>query len=101
MTEIVKSMPMTWATAYRLVANELGVSAAQFEAWVAETAEMPEAERELWLSDTMYRAARKRMMVVAGFEMTRDGLGGSASKCAQRAANPDREGVVEEAAPAE
>jgi hypothetical protein len=62
MTEIVKSMPMTWATAYRLVANELGVSAAQFEAWVAETAEMPEAERELWLSDTMYRAARKRMM---------------------------------------
>lgn len=33
-----------------------------FAAWVADAAAMPDGVREKWLTDTMYKAARKRMM---------------------------------------
>jgi hypothetical protein len=58
----VVQMPMTWADAFRLVANEIGMSGEDFAHLVNEAETKPESSRADWLSDRMMLAARKNMM---------------------------------------
>jgi hypothetical protein len=58
----VVQLPMRWMDAYRLVGNELGLSADEIIALIDEALTHPEAEQETWLSGQLLRAARKKMM---------------------------------------
>lgn len=58
----VSEMPMSWATAMRLVALEIGVAPETFDEWVTYARTLGEVEGERWLSDQMDKAVRKKIM---------------------------------------
>jgi hypothetical protein len=46
----------------RLVAVEIGVPPATFDGWLAHALTLSPGEDRKWLSDQMYKAARKKLM---------------------------------------